>query len=62
MTRSSRTSPWPRGGLQVVFPEQELTELLPVTSGLPLSTDILSVRRHVSNVPKGDVCEVDVVY
>jgi hypothetical protein len=25
-------------------------ELRPVTSGLPLSTDILRVRRHVSNV------------
>jgi hypothetical protein len=26
-------------------------DLLPMTSGLPLSTDILRVRRHVSNVP-----------
>jgi hypothetical protein len=38
-------------------------ELRPVTSGLPLSTDILSVRRHVSNVPDSDFsgengCEV----
>jgi hypothetical protein len=27
---------------------------LPDTSGLPRSTDILSVCRHVSKVPKGD--------
>jgi hypothetical protein len=26
----------------------------PVTSGLPLSTDILGCRRHVSKVPQGD--------
>jgi hypothetical protein len=29
-------------------------ELRPVTSGLPLSTDILGDRRHVSNVPDSD--------
>ena len=28
----------------------------PATSGLPLETDILRVRRHVSNVPTRDSC------
>lgn len=28
--------------------------LLPITSGLPLSTDILRVRPHVSKVPQAD--------
>jgi hypothetical protein len=30
-------------------------EFRPVTSGLPLSTDILKGRWHVSNVPKTEV-------
>jgi hypothetical protein len=30
-------------------------DLAPTTSGVPQQTDILSVRRHVSNVPKGEV-------
>ena len=28
----------------------------PTTSGLPLSTDILTLRQHVSNVPEADWC------
>jgi hypothetical protein len=28
---------------------------LPTTSGLPRSTDILRLRRHVSKVPTGDI-------
>src|SRR6202045_1699478 len=41
--------------LGVKFPgptrQKRRFELRPVTSGLPLSTDILRARRHVSNVP-----------
>jgi len=31
-------------------------ERRPVTSGLPRSADIRRVRRHVSKVPKSDLC------
>ena len=33
----------------------------PVSSGLPRKADVLSVRRHVSNVPKTEIRIVDVL-
>src|SRR5882757_3072179 len=30
-------------------------ELVPTTSGLPQTTDILRVRWHISKVPRGDI-------
>ena len=33
----------------------------PATSGLPPSTDILRIRRHVSKVPKADSCSAAIL-
>jgi hypothetical protein len=34
----------------------------PTTSGLPLSTDILTLRQHVSNVPRADIGNVRIPF
>jgi hypothetical protein len=36
--------------------QKRLFDLLPMASDLPLLTDILRARRHVSNEPISDIC------